>query len=357
MKKHIKTVAGVLALVIVFSGGAVIERENISFTAPITASADTYGAFNYAIEYGEITITGFDKSVRDVVIPSEIEGIPVTTIGDSAFSGCDGITSITIPNSVTSIGKQAFRECSRIASITIPDSVATIGKETFQYCSGLTSIVIPDSVTTIGDSAFYHCDGITSIVISSSVKTIGEEAFYHCSGITSITIPESVTSIGYYSFADCINLKSITFMNPDCIIDGRAISAVSHTATLDDSKMYNNFIIYGYENSTAQEYAEKYSNTFYLIGTTPETSTTNDKKGDVNEDDDVNISDAVLIMQSIANPDEFKISEQGKLNGDVVDNGNGLTNIDALAIQYVEIKTFTSSIFPMLSSELEKYQN
>ncbi len=75
--------------------------------------------------------------------------------------------------------------------------------------------------------------------------------------------------------------------------------------------------------------------------------------GDTNVDGKVNISDAVLIMQSIANPDEFSVEEQGKLNGDVVDNGNGLTNVDALAIQYVEIKTITNESFPMTSAELD----
>ncbi|MDE6092991.1 MAG: glycoside hydrolase family 9 protein [Ruminococcus sp.] len=90
--------------------------------------------------------------------------------------------------------------------------------------------------------------------------------------------------------------------------------------------------------------------------TTPTTPNGNVKYGDANEDGNVNISDAVLIMQSIANPEEFKVSAQGKLNGDVIDNGGGLTNMDALAIQYVEIKTFTSSAFPMSSADLEKYQ-
>ncbi len=90
--------------------------------------------------------------------------------------------------------------------------------------------------------------------------------------------------------------------------------------------------------------------------TTPTTPSGNVNYGDVNEDGTVNISDAVLIMQSIANPDEFKITAKGKLNGDVIDNGSGLTNIDALAIQYVEIKTITTQAFPMSSIDLEQYQ-
>ncbi|MDE6091920.1 MAG: dockerin type I repeat-containing protein, partial [Ruminococcus sp.] len=69
--------------------------------------------------------------------------------------------------------------------------------------------------------------------------------------------------------------------------------------------------------------------------------------GDANEDGEVNISDAVLIMQSIANPEEFKITEQGKLNGDVYNTGDGITNNDALIIQYVEIKTITAADLPV----------
>ena len=90
---------------------------------------------------------------------------------------------------------------------------------------------------------------------------------------------------------------------------------------------------------------------------TDPTDNTDDLKvtmwGDANVDKKVNISDAVLIMQSIANPDEFKVEPQGKLNGDVVDNGSGLTNLDALAIQYVEIRTITTEAFPMTSTELD----
>ncbi len=76
--------------------------------------------------------------------------------------------------------------------------------------------------------------------------------------------------------------------------------------------------------------------------------------GDSNLDGSVNISDAVLIMQSIANPDEFEISEQGRLNSDVVDNGGGVTNIDALAIQLVEIKTITAGDFPLTSGQIDE---
>ena len=133
----------------------------------------------------------------------------VTSIGNSAFLGCSGLTSITIPNGVTSIGSYAFCDCSSLTSITIPDGVTSIGNSAFKGCSGLTSITIPDGVTSIGYYAFDGCSGLTSITIPDGVTSIYSYAFYGCSSLTSITIPDNVTSIGYYAFSGCSSLTSI----------------------------------------------------------------------------------------------------------------------------------------------------
>jgi hypothetical protein len=110
----------------------------------------------------------------------------VTSIGDSAFSGCSGLTSCTIGSGVTSIGEWTFHDCSGLTNIVIPDSVTTIGTWAFNYCSSLTSIDIPDSVTSIGSWAFEGCKSLTSIDIPSGVTNIGSSAFRDCSGLTSI---------------------------------------------------------------------------------------------------------------------------------------------------------------------------
>ena len=107
-------------------------------------------------------------------------------ISDSAFSGCKGLTSVTIPNSVTNIVDWAFYDCTGLTSVTIPNSVTSIGKSAFYGCSGLTSVAIGNSVTSIGYSAFYGCKGLTSVTIPNSVTSIGNWAFDGCSSLTSI---------------------------------------------------------------------------------------------------------------------------------------------------------------------------
>ena len=148
----------------------------------------------------------------DIVIPSTVayegETYNVTSIGDWAFDGCSGLTSVSIPNSVASIGEGAFRSCSSLTSITIPNSVVSVGNWAFRGCSGLTSVIIGNGVTSIGIYAFYNCSGLTSMTIPNSVTSIGDYAFHGCSGLVSVTIPNSVTSIGDYAFYDC-NLRTI----------------------------------------------------------------------------------------------------------------------------------------------------
>ncbi|MBR1946616.1 MAG: leucine-rich repeat domain-containing protein [Bacteroidaceae bacterium] len=152
----------------------------------------------------------------EVVIPATVtynsKTYSVTSIGNYAFNGCDGLTSITIPNSVTSIGNYAFSICSGLTSIDIPGSVTSIGVGAFSYCTGLTSITIPNSVTSIGNSAFDGCDGLTSIDIPGSVTSIGNSAFSYCTGLTSITIGNGVTSIGNSAFNGCDGLSEIYSM-------------------------------------------------------------------------------------------------------------------------------------------------
>ncbi len=164
----------------------------------------------------------------------------VTSIGESAFRSCSGLTSINIPNSVTSIGASAFSDCTGLTSITIPDSVYSIGSNAFNGCSNLTSIVTPESLTDIGVNAFYKtgwyykqdngvlyldnlCLGYKGdkptgdLSIKAGTRAISKGAFSYC-GLTSVTIPESMAEIGADAFKYCSGLSTINYNAINCVM-------------------------------------------------------------------------------------------------------------------------------------------
>ncbi len=158
---------------------------------------------------GESAFSGC-SSLSDIVIPDS-----VISISDSAFSGCSSLSDIVIPDSVTSIGDSVFSDCRSLSNIVIPDSVTSIGDSVFSDCRSLSNIVIPDSVTSIGDSAFWGCSSLSDIVIPDSVTSIGDSAFFGCSSLSDILIPDSVTSIRDCVFSDCRSLSNIVI--PDSV--------------------------------------------------------------------------------------------------------------------------------------------
>lgn len=151
------------------SGGtltAVYRDERLLFVKNLSDS--------YEVKASSENISG------DIVIPYTFCGLPVVSIGNSAFADCTSLTSITIPNSVTYIGQSAFLGCSALNSINIPDSVTYIDSFVFRSCTSLTSITIPNSVTRIWYYAFDNCKSLKTIIIPDSVIQIAENAFIGC---------------------------------------------------------------------------------------------------------------------------------------------------------------------------------
>ena len=136
----------------------------------------------------------------------------MTSIGEAAFRGCSGLTSVEIPNSVTSIGESAFRECSGLTSVEIPNSVTSIGPYAFSNCSGLTSVEIPNSVTSIGYEAFRYCSGLDRIYLLSEQPFTSNSNAYISDNERAIIVPESAvetyrTAEGWSSIAKYITSK------------------------------------------------------------------------------------------------------------------------------------------------------
>ena len=148
-----------------------------------------------------------------IIIPNS-----VTSIGDLAFMDSNALSHIVISNSVTSIGDGTFYGCNSLTNIAIPDSVTSIGDIAFSGCRSLSNIVIPDSVTSIGDYVFEGCTSLSNIVIPNNVTSIGSNAFKNCSSLSNIVIPDSVTSIGNGVFSGCLSLKYISIpVNVICL--------------------------------------------------------------------------------------------------------------------------------------------
>ncbi|MCF0210313.1 MAG: leucine-rich repeat domain-containing protein, partial [Bacteroidales bacterium] len=151
------------------------------------------------------------------------------------FSGCSGLTSITIGNSVTSIGAYTFYDCRGLTSITIGNSVTSIASNAFYDFSGLT-ILNWNAKNYINASSsntlFSNLQNLTTLNIGDSVEIIPSYFVNGCSGLTSITIPNSVTSIGDYAFDSCINLNYIYLGEHIEIIGECAFRNLSNLDTL-----------------------------------------------------------------------------------------------------------------------------
>ena len=259
-------------------------------------------AENPLVSINNILIDGL-ACEGEITIPSNI-----SYIFDSAFCQSEKLTAINVDkdnkyysseNGVlfnkdkTAI--EAYPIGNTAKEYTIPDSVVSIENQAFIRCENLTSITIPKGVKSIGEYAFYECDGFSSIEISDTVENICDYAFTNCSSLTSITIPDSVTSIGHCAFWKCNNLTSITIKNPNCTIYE---SDTTISNEYDEKKKENVFngTIHGYENSTAQAYAEKYNRKFVALDEKP----TAVELGDVNNDGSVDSSDASLVLAEYA---------------------------------------------------------
>jgi hypothetical protein len=193
----------------------------------LAAPAAVEAQFNYETNSRGvgIIITGYTGPGGVVIIPSQINGLTVATIGYEAFSDRTNVTSVTIPNGVTNIASFAFEDCAGLTNIDFPDGILSFGTNAFYYCTRLTNVTIPISATNIGSAPFLGCSSLESI----SVDT-GNSAYSSAAGVLfnknqtrllefpaglsgSYTIPSSVTIVASSAFSRCTNLISVTIPN------------------------------------------------------------------------------------------------------------------------------------------------
>ncbi|MDY6073721.1 MAG: leucine-rich repeat domain-containing protein, partial [Eubacteriales bacterium] len=182
-----------------------------------------YGNYEYIVlDDGTACIKSYYGIDEKVIIPGELDGIIVTSIGDSAFSFCKKLTEVTIPDSVENIGDNAFYFCISLTEIKIPDGVQSIGNGAFYCCKNLTEIKIPNSVENIGENPFSECENLLNINISANHPTlffIDNVLIYKpekkivsyliTSKESKYQIPEGIETIGDYAFAWSTNLTEV----------------------------------------------------------------------------------------------------------------------------------------------------
>jgi uncharacterized repeat protein (TIGR02543 family) len=180
-------------------------------------------------------------------IPNSLTHIYITggaKINSGAFSGCNSITEIVVPNSVTSIAQGAFEECSNLKKLTIPfvGSSRTpsyyngrldyiFGSQTYLVPSTLENITITDQ-TTISTNAFKNCSFIKNVVIEEGLETIQYSAFEGCSSLINVSLPESVKTIGERLFYECVSLENIILPNGLLSLPNRIFSGCTSLKTI-----------------------------------------------------------------------------------------------------------------------------
>ena len=238
-----------------------------------------------------------DKSVpRDVCDKDGIFYIP-TEGGYKVYEVDEEITELNIPDEVNGY-----------PVVEVADSLCQANR----LYERLTSVKLGRNVRRIGDWAFEDCDFLTELELNDSLERIGAFAFQCKNVATPITIPYTVKKIGMNAFLHGNVPISITILSADCELGTDSLGKAD---------------LYGFKGSTAEAYAEKNGLTFTEIQSVSE------KLGDANCDGNVELADAIFIMQVLSNPNRYTITELGRANADVDKSTVGLTANDALFIQ------------------------
>ena len=279
-----KVLSVVLAMVLMLS---IMPTELFTITAS-AATSYTKDYYTYTVADGEATITDVDTDISgDVVIPTELNGYLVTYVGDYAFSGCNKITNLTIPENIKRTGEASFKGCTGLTTVNFNaincSSMCAVSTYplvlAFEGCTRLKTVNIGENVTNIPGRAFAGCTGLTTVNFNaknctnsgavnglnlypvfedcSNLKTIniGEEVkripdgiFAYCTAITTVNIPESVISIGESAFSNCTNLTSVNIPEgvttlTECVFSSctslSKIDIPNNVKKINDSAFYN----------------------------------------------------------------------------------------------------------------------
>ncbi len=173
----------------------------------------SYTEENYVVIDG-VANTEYELPITELVIPDEIDGVPVRDIAPYAFQWQTGITSVTLPESIRTIGARAFMNCGRLETVVMPSKMlmGSIGESAFAQCTALKNITLPKYVTFIGAQAFSGCEALTEITWSVPAE-MNAGVFSGCSSLTTVHLDDSIEEIPQNAFSGCISLMDVYYSN------------------------------------------------------------------------------------------------------------------------------------------------
>ena len=206
----------------------------LGLPAQVAVAATTSDGIVYEQrEPGTVAITGHEGADGRVEIPAQLEGLPVTSVADGAFSLNTSIAEVSVPEGVLSVGNEAFNDCVKLSSVELPASLSSIGDSAFYSCSRLESIELPYGLASIGDGAFYGCASLASIAVPGTVADWGDYVFSSCERLESVRIGEGVDRVPTRSFIGDSLLSSVELPSSVKLIEKNAFRSCGSLATCD----------------------------------------------------------------------------------------------------------------------------
>lgn len=245
----------------------------ILLSACVSANAQAffYNGLRFKIESDETCSLedswSAPKYTGDIVVPEKVvynDKVYTVTKIAGAFFMCDGLTSVSLPETITTIESQSFEKCTKLTTVNIPGSVTYIGRRAFLDCNVLTGITLPEGLTYLGENAFCWCNEITSIKIPKAIKSIGYATFASCKLTSSVTFHDSLTYIGENAFSGC-RFTSLTLPASVDSLGSYAFTScewlteinLDHISKIDTYAFQNNFNLKSANILKAQNVADK----------------------------------------------------------------------------------------------------
>lgn len=191
--------------------------------------------YSYDVYREYVVLTGYKGESVNVAVPRELDGLPVTKIGELAFYYGVPVQSVFLPNTVTELEENAFYYCRAMTRVTLSNALTTIGDKCFSWCSSLQTVTIPKSVKVIPDYCFNECTSLEIVSLPAELTSVGTRAFSGCASLTELSFRDGVSSVGSLAFRDCASLSSLRLPG-NCEVGSDLFTGCGETLTVTTAR-------------------------------------------------------------------------------------------------------------------------